>query len=59
MQGGTTLHTFTNNGEVGYFAQSLLVHGKALKPCPICGTKIIKEKINGRMSYYCPVCQKE
>lgn len=58
-QGGTTLHTFTNNGEVGYFAQNLLVHGKGNKPCSICGTTIIKEKINGRMSYYCPVCQKE
>ncbi len=57
--GGTTLHTFTNNGEVGYFALNLHVHTKDNLPCPVCRTAIVKEKINGRMSYYCPLCQKE
>ncbi len=33
------------------------VFGRALKPCYICATPIVKEMINSRRIYYCPTCQ--
>ena len=57
--GGTTIHTYTSvNGITGLFQQELLVHGKEKQPCTVCNSKIIKTKINGRGTYYCPKCQK-
>lgn len=57
-QGGTTIHTFATNDGQGWFQLKLNVHTKAGKPCKVCGTIIKKEKINGRMSYYCETCQR-
>ncbi|MFV0573852.1 MAG: bifunctional DNA-formamidopyrimidine glycosylase/DNA-(apurinic or apyrimidinic site) lyase [Vibrio sp.] len=57
-QGGTTLKDFNQaDGKPGYFAQELLVYGKAGKPCPICGDAIQEEKIGQRNSFYCDRCQ--
>ncbi len=56
--GGTTIKSFSVAGEVGYFTQNLLVHDQAGKPCQVCGTIIKKEKLQGRMVYYCEKCQK-
>lgn len=58
-KGGTTLYSFKSDGEVGYFAQELLVHNRYNEPCKVCGTLIEKEKIAGRTSYYCKVCQRK
>ncbi len=56
--GGTTIRSFTSEeGVHGLFQNKLYVHGKE-GPCPVCGTEIIKEQINGRGTYYCPKCQK-
>ncbi|WP_434357306.1 bifunctional DNA-formamidopyrimidine glycosylase/DNA-(apurinic or apyrimidinic site) lyase [Parasalinivibrio latis] len=58
-QGGTTLKDFTNaDGKPGYFAQELLVYGKAGKPCPVCGTELEQMKIGQRNTTFCPKCQK-
>ena len=58
-KGGTTIKTYTSvDGVHGLFQKELLVHGKDNGICPICNTKIIKDKINGRGTYYCPNCQK-
>ena len=58
-KGGTTIKTYTSvDGVHGLFQEELLVHGKDNGICPICNTKIIKDKINGRGTYYCPNCQK-
>ncbi len=57
-QGGTTIHTFATNEGQGWFQLQLNVHMQADKPCKVCGTIIKKEKINGRMSYYCETCQR-
>lgn len=55
--GGTTIHSYTSEeGVTGLFQNELLVHTK--KVCPICQTDIIKIKVNGRGTYYCPKCQK-
>lgn len=57
--GGTTIHTYTSlDGVSGMFQQELLVHGKENKPCCNCKTLVVKIKVNGRGTYYCPECQK-
>ena len=55
---GTTIHSFSSLGEVGHNQDSLLVHTKEGCPCTICGNIILKTKVNGRGTYYCPKCQK-
>ncbi|WP_199507413.1 MULTISPECIES: bifunctional DNA-formamidopyrimidine glycosylase/DNA-(apurinic or apyrimidinic site) lyase [unclassified Psychrobacter] len=56
--GGSTLRDFTvASGQTGYFQQTLHVYGKEGEPCPTCGTTLANEKIAGRASVYCPVCQ--
>jgi formamidopyrimidine-DNA glycosylase len=35
------------------------VHARQDEPCSTCGTAIIKVKLGGRGTYYCPVCQPE
>lgn len=59
LKGGTTIYSFKSDGNVGYFAQDLQVHHRYNEPCLVCGTLIDKEKIGGRTSYYCKVCQRK
>ncbi len=33
------------------------VHARAGEPCPVCGTTIVKTRVGGRGTYYCPTCQ--
>lgn len=55
--GGTTIRTFeSSEGVHGLFQNELYVHG--MTTCKICNTKIEKDKIGGRSTYYCPKCQK-
>ena len=57
-QGGTTLRDFVNeSGQPGYFAQQLLVYGRAGQPCRSCGTTLKTRQIAQRASAYCPKCQ--
>lgn len=59
LAGGTTIRTFTfGDGIHGHFQDELLVHGKVGEPCSVCDSKILKIKVGGRGTYYCPVCQK-
>lgn len=59
LMGGTTLRDFVNSdGKPGYFAQSLLVYGKAGTPCPDCGTTLKEIRMNNRSTVYCPACQR-
>lgn len=58
-QGGTTLKDFTQtDGKPGYFAQELLVYGRAAMPCVVCGEKLKEIKQTGRATVFCPTCQK-
>lgn len=34
------------------------IHRRKDQPCPICGRRIIAEKLGGNLIYYCPECQK-
>jgi len=55
--GGTTIHSFSSIGEMGHFQDYLQVHGQ--KSCKRCQGQITKEKVKGRGTYYCKVCQKK
>lgn len=56
--GGTTIRSYTSSlGVTGHFQGSLLVHNKEGEKCPSCGSIILKTKVNGRGTYYCPKCQ--
>lgn len=56
-KGGTTIRSYTSSlGVTGLFQLSLKCH--TLKKCPICNSDIIKTRIGGRGTYYCPNCQK-
>ena len=54
--GGTTIRSYTSSlGVEGSYQTKLLVHMQ--DKCKVCGNKIIREKINGRSTYYCKTCQ--
>ena len=58
-QGGSTIRSYTSvDGVHGLFQQHLLVHTMEGNPCKECNSKIIKIKVGGRGTYYCPSCQK-
>jgi len=58
-QGGTSFDSLyvDVNGQSGYFSRHLAVYGQADRPCPRCGTPIVRESFMNRSSYSCPVCQ--
>ena len=57
-QGGTTLRDFVGgDGKPGYFAQELLVYGRAGQPCKVCQTILKELRLGQRSAVYCPVCQ--
>lgn len=56
--GGTTIKSFTSSeGVHGLFQNKLSIHGK-IGECSVCGRSIVKIKVGGRGTYYCPHCQK-
>jgi formamidopyrimidine-DNA glycosylase len=58
-QGGTSFDSlYVNvNGESGYFDRSLAAYGQEGRPCPRCGTPIVREAFMNRSSFFCPRCQ--
>ena len=59
-EGGTSFDAqYVNvNGASGYFSHSLNVYGQQGKPCPRCGTPIVRERFMNRGSHFCPRCQR-
>ena len=55
---GTTIHSFSSLGGIGNNQNYLLVHTRVGEKCANCGNIIVKTRVNGRGTYYCPVCQK-
>lgn len=56
---GTTVRDFIDgNGRAGNFQELLRVYSKEGVPCPNCKHAIVRKKIGGRSSYFCPFCQK-
>lgn len=58
-QGGTTLKDFAQaDGNPGYFAQHLLVYGRAGEECEVCSATIRSKVIGQRNTFFCIKCQK-
>lgn len=59
-EGGTSFDAqYVNvNGQAGYFAHSLNAYGRQGKPCPRCGSLIVREQFMNRGSHRCPICQR-
>lgn len=57
--GGTTFDAlYVNvNGASGYFDRALAAYGRQDRPCPRCGTPIVREPFMNRSSFRCPRCQ--
>ena len=56
--GGSTIRSYLDaNGHKGNMQNSLKVYGKEKTPCPRCGTEIVKIKVGGRGTHFCPHCQ--
>jgi formamidopyrimidine-DNA glycosylase len=56
--GGTTIRSYYSDDHItGRFQNELLVHSKKGELCPNCNELIIKIKVGGRGTYYCPKCQ--
>lgn len=59
LNGGTTIRSYeSSEGVHGRFQENLLVHNQVGKQCKNCNSEILKIKVNGRGTYYCPKCQK-
>ena len=55
--GGSTIRSYTSSlGVTGHYQDHLKVHTKDI--CPNCKNKIVKIRVGGRGTYYCPKCQK-
>jgi formamidopyrimidine-DNA glycosylase len=59
-EGGTSFdQQYVNvNGQSGYFSHSLNAYGQQGKPCPRCGTPIVRAPFMNRSSHFCPRCQR-
>ncbi len=54
---GTTIRSYTSSlGVEGNYQNFLNVHTKSI--CPHCKNTLIRDKINGRTTYYCKYCQR-
>ena len=59
-EGGTTIRSYTSDeGITGLFQNNLYVHCREKEKCLTCNSIILKTRIGGRGTYYCPKCQKE
>ena len=59
QSGGSSLKDFVQvSGETGYFQHHFNVYGRLEKSCFVCHTPIRGERMSGRSTFFCPVCQK-
>jgi len=57
--GGTTLRDFLHeDGQPGYFKQSLRVYDREDDPCLKCETSVKRIIQSGRSTFFCPTCQR-
>lgn len=58
-KGGTTLRDFVKeDGQPGYFGQTLTVYQRGGEACPACGGVIRSRVLGQRSTFYCPRCQR-
>lgn len=59
-KGGSTDRNYVNaEGKKGSYISFARVFRREGKPCPRCGTEIIKTRVAGRGTHICPHCQKK
>lgn len=46
------------DGKSGSFQNSFSVYGRAGKECRLCGTELLKDRLGGRATVFCPHCQR-
>ncbi len=57
--GGSSANSFVDGrGEKGLYLTFAKAYHKTGEPCERCGTKMVREKMDGRSAHYCPFCQK-
>ncbi|WP_138497776.1 DNA-formamidopyrimidine glycosylase [Nostoc sp. PA-18-2419] len=57
--GGTTFSNFLNvKGINGNYGGVAWVYNRAGEPCRVCGTSIMRFRLGGRSSHFCPQCQR-
>ncbi|BBL79884.1 formamidopyrimidine-DNA glycosylase [Rubrobacter xylanophilus] len=57
---GTTVRLYRDVlGRAGEHQNHLRVFERHGRPCPRCGAEVVREKIGGRPTHYCPRCQRE
>lgn len=55
---GSSLRNYTDSSGVnGNYQSKALVYGREASPCHGCKREIVRVKINGRSSHFCPKCQ--
>jgi formamidopyrimidine-DNA glycosylase len=56
--GGSSVKSYVNGyGQKGGMQHQLRVYGMENTPCPNCGTEIVKTRVAGRGTHFCPQCQ--
>ena len=56
--GGTSVRTYVDaSGSTGAFQHSLRVYGREGRACRFCGSPIVRERVGGRGTFFCPRCQ--
>lgn len=56
--GGSSIRDFVNPAGIkGKFAENFAVYGRHNMPCNLCQTPIQRTKIQGRSTFFCPLCQ--
>jgi formamidopyrimidine-DNA glycosylase len=59
-KGGSTDRNYVNaEGRKGSYIEFARVFRREGEPCPRCGSAILKTRVAGRGTHFCPVCQKE
>jgi formamidopyrimidine-DNA glycosylase len=57
---GATLNDYRGaDGSRGRMQEEFRVYGREGEPCGRCGTPIVKTRVAGRGTWYCPSCQRE
>lgn len=56
--GGASIDRYRDTiGKAGTMQDMLRVHRHEGDPCPTCGTTVVKTRVAGRGTYFCPTCQ--
>jgi formamidopyrimidine-DNA glycosylase len=55
---GSSIRDYRDSkSQMGSYQEYHLVYGKEACPCSVCGQRIVRIRISGRSSFFCPVCQ--